>query len=122
LTGDLPTRSGQEEPPAVVEQAVDGAELGLGLTVIRRRRWYLWTVILVYLPAMWGTLQVAPTQRALGTVFLVWFILLFITALVSAVARCPRCGNYFHMHGMTLLYLRKCLHCQLHLKADRKAK
>ena len=32
--------------------------------------------------------------------------------------RCPRCGNYFHVNGMMLLYLRRCLHCQLHINAD----
>jgi hypothetical protein len=35
------------------------------------------------------------------------------------LSKCPRCGNYFHLHGMTLLILRKCLHCQLHINADK---
>ncbi len=102
------------------EVSGDKAELGPGLRLVRRRRLYLWGVIGFYLPAMWLTLRVNPTYRALGTVFFVWFVLLFATALAAAVAPCPRCGNYFHMHGMTLLPLRKCLHCQLHITADRK--
>jgi hypothetical protein len=98
------------------EDSGSGAEFGTGLGIIRRRRRYLWVVILVYLPAMWLALRMS----VVGSVFAVWFVLLFTAALVSAVARCPRCGNYFHMHGMTLFYFRKCLHCQLHINADRK--
>jgi hypothetical protein len=101
------------------EPAIDAVEIGPGLRLIRRRRRWLWLVILAYLPAMWLTLKVMPLHKVLGTVFLVWVVLLFIVVLVSAVARCPRCGNYFHMNGMTLLYLRKCLHCQLHVNADK---
>ena len=101
------------------ELTIDAAKFGPALRLIRRRRWYLWIVILAYLPAMWLTLKLMPLHKVLGSVFLVWFVLLFIAVLVSAVVRCPRCGNYFHMNGMTLLYLRKCLHCQLHINADR---
>lgn len=104
------------------EQTGDGTEFEAGLRVIRRRRWYLWGVILVYLPAMWTTLQLTPSRRAVAAVFAVWFVLLLITATVSAIARCPRCGNYFHMHGMTLFYFRTCLHCQLHINADKKCR
>ncbi len=98
----------------------DRAEFGPGLRIIRRRRWYLWAVIIVYLPAMWTTLRLDPSHRAVVVVFVVWFVLLLFTATFSAIARCPRCGNYFHMHGMTLFYFRRCLHCQLHVCADKK--
>jgi len=101
------------------ELTIDAAKIGPALRLIRRRRFYLWIVILAYLPAMWVTLKLMPLHKVLGTVFLAWFVLLFIAVLVSAIVRCPRCGNYFHMNGMTLLYLRKCLHCQLHINADR---
>jgi hypothetical protein len=96
-------------------------DFGPGLSIVRLRRWYLWVVILIYVPAMWLTLRVSPTYRAVEIVFAVWFVLLFAAATYSALARCPRCGNYFHMHGMTLLYLRKCLHCGLHVSADMRA-
>jgi hypothetical protein len=56
----------------------------------------------------------------LGTVFVAWLISLIVSATYAAAAKCPGCGNYFHMHGMTLLFLRKCLHCQLHISADKK--
>ena len=101
---------------------IDESDYGPGLRTIRKRRWCLWAEILIYLPAMMVTMKIAPTFRALAVVFVIWFILLWIVVGYSALARCPRCGNYFHMHGMTLLYLRKCLHCQLHLTADKKKK
>ena len=89
------------------------------LRLIRRRRKYFFCTILVYMPAMWVVNEISPTYRSMGIAIGVWVIVLFITALMSAVTRCPRCGNYFHVHGMTLLYLRKCLHCQLHINADK---
>ena len=101
-------------------EPVDPAALREGLRIIRRRRWYLWGLILVYLPVMWTTLQLTRSLQASLPVFGVWFVLLLVIMTVSAVARCPRCGNYFHLHGMTLLYLRRCLHCQLPLNADKK--
>lgn len=91
-----------------------------GLASIRRRRWYLWLVIAGYLPSMWLLLQQKPTTRAIVLAFAIWFVLLLTSAIAAAAARCPRCGNYFHMHGMTLLYFRKCLHCQLHINADKQ--
>jgi hypothetical protein len=104
------------------QQSIAEPDYGPGLRIIRKRRWYLWLEILVYVPAMWVTLKVAPSNIVIGMVFAIWFIMLWIVVGVSALARCPRCGNYFHMNGMTLIYLRKCLHCQLHLKADKKKK
>ena len=89
------------------------------MRLIRRRRKYFFATILIYLPAMLLADKVSPTFRSMAITFGIWVVVLFITALFSALARCPRCGNYFHMHGMSLLYLRRCLHCQLHVTADR---
>jgi hypothetical protein len=102
------------------KQTPDAAEIRAALGKIRKRRLYLWGVILVYLPVMWTTLQLTQSYNKTAVAFVVWVILLSIAATVAAVARCPVCGNYFHMHGMTLLYLRKCLHCGLHINADKK--
>lgn len=97
----------------------DPAHLAAGLAKIRKRRWFLWLVIIIYLPAMWIALQFTHSVSGTAPVFAIWFILLVIAAGLSAAARCPRCGNYYHMHGLTLLYLRRCLHCGLHVSADR---
>ena len=103
-----------------MDAATEAVDFGPGLRRVRRRRWYLWGVIVGYLPAMWLSLRFLTLSQTISTVFVGWFVLLFVAALVAAVARCPRCGNYFHLNGMTLLYLRRCLHCQLHVNADRQ--
>jgi len=85
----------------------------------RRRRKYFFGTVLVYIPALLITYRISPTNRAMGSVFAVWVVLLIVASFMVAMSRCPRCGNYFHMHGVTLLVLRKCLHCQLHISSDK---
>jgi len=93
---------------------------GSALSLIRRRRRYFFGTILIYMPAMWAVQKISPKYSSIAIAIGVWIVVLFVATLMSAITRCPRCGNYFHLHGMTLLYLRKCLHCQLHINADRK--
>lgn len=85
----------------------------------RRNRIYFFVTVLMYIPALYITHQISPTNRAMGTLFAIWVLLLIIVTFLVATSRCPRCGNYFHVHGMTLLILRKCLHCQLHISSDK---
>ena len=84
----------------------------------RRRRLYFFATVLMYIPALLITYQISPTNRAMGTLFGIWVVVLIIVTFLAAVSRCPRCGNYFHVHGLTLLILRKCLHCQLHISSN----
>lgn len=88
------------------------------LKTTRRRRAYFFATVLGYIPALLIVHYFYPTNRAMGTLFGAWFVLLIIVTFLVALSRCPRCGNYFHLHGITLLILRKCLHCQLHINAD----
>ena len=99
-----------EEP-----KTFDPATFASSMRLIRRRRKYFFATIIGYLPVMLLANKISPTIRSMATTFGIWVVILFITALYSALARCPRCGNYFHMHGMSLLYLRRCLHCHLHI-------
>ncbi len=85
------------------------------LKTTRRRRKYFFGTVLIYIPALLVVHKLSPTNRAMGTLFAVWVLLLIISTVLVALCKCPRCGNYFHMHGITLLILRKCLHCQLHI-------
>jgi len=98
---------------------IDKKALKAGLKKIRRRRWCLWSIVLLYIPMMYIAMKNLPSFSEVMYVFFAWFILMFSIALVAALARCPKCGNYFHLNGMTLLYLRKCLHCHLHICADK---
>jgi len=81
----------------------------------RRRRKYFFSTVLLYIPAILIAYEISPTNRTMGTLFALWVVLLIIVTFLVALCKCPRCGNYFHLHGMTLLVLRKCLHCQLHI-------
>ena len=95
----------------------DPAEYMKVLRKTRRRRAFFFGTVLVYVPALWVAHKISPTNRTMGTVFGIWLVLLIISTVLAALSKCPRCGNYFHMHGITLLILRKCLHCQLHISA-----
>lgn len=100
---------------------VEAELLRRGLQKVRRRRWFFWWVLIVYLPMMAVTQKITESFAASLPVFFAWCIVLLVATAVSATVRCPRCKNYFHVNGMTLLYLRKCLHCQLHVTADKRA-
>jgi len=95
---------------------VDQAIYTKVLNTTKRRRKYFFSTVLVYIPALLITHKISPTNRAMGMLFVIWLVCLIITTFLAALCRCPRCGNLFHVHGMTLLVLRKCLHCQLHIK------
>lgn len=102
----------------MVNSPVDPAAYVVILKRTRRRRLYFFATVLMYIPALLITYQISPTNRAMGTLFGIWVVVLSIVTFLAAVSRCPRCGNYFHVHGLTLLILRKCLHCQLHISSN----
>ena len=91
-----------------------------GLRALRKRRWLLGGLILVYIPAIWLALELSGSDRVAGIVFVAWILLVIVAVCYTAFARCPRCGNHFHMNGPIPLYLRRCLHCGLHVGADKK--
>lgn len=103
-----------------MQMSEDFSAIGIGLKRIRRRRWVLWSVALVYLPEMLITLKLTHSGFALGVVFVIWFVFLCYAVVPVAFSLCPRCGNYFHMKGLMPVYLRRCLHCGLHICADKK--
>lgn len=100
----------------------DEAAIASGLRALRKRRWFLWGVILIYVPVIWLSLALTGSDRKTGYVFCVWLVFVCIAVFRAAFARCPRCGNTFHMHGFIPMYLRQCLHCQLHVCADKKGR
>ncbi|UFS69842.1 hypothetical protein LPW11_18375 [Geomonas sp. RF6] len=110
----------RDEQDGVPQETVE--DWGPGLQKVRKRRLLLWILIAVYMPLMWIAQRLTHSFWDALPVFWVWFALLIVIMTYSALARCPRCGNYFHMNGMSLLYLRKCLHCQLHVCADKPGK
>lgn len=98
--------------------ATDEAGIRAGLSGIRKRRWYVWLVILVYFPSTWLTLEMTQSYRSTGIVFALWLVFLCITITLFAVVRCPQCGKYFHMRNATLSFARTCRHCSLHIRGQ----
>ena len=90
-----------------------------GLAGIRRRRLFLWATILLYLPALLIVLELNLSGDVMTKLFFLWVGLLCIAVGLATVAKCPRCRRAFHTNGPTFLPLRKCLHCGLHLRADK---
>jgi hypothetical protein len=90
------------------------------LAKIRRRRWFLWGIISIYIPASAAMLQSALPNRGLVGVFSAWFILLCLAVTLLACSKCPRCGNNFHMRNSTLSFFRNCCHCGLHIGGERE--
>jgi hypothetical protein len=101
---------------------VSDVALSRGLARVRRRRWFLWIVILIYLPAIWASLRLTGSDSQTAVVFAVWFAFLLTASCLASFARCPRCGNYFHVHGFVPLFGRRCVHCRLHLTEDRRTR
>ncbi len=100
---------------------IDPIEYRPGLKKIRKRRLALWFVIAAYLPAMMIALDQPDYQTWVTVVFISWIVLLIIVVVFACLVRCPRCGECFHTHGPTFLPFRRCLHCALHVNADKRA-
>lgn len=85
----------------------------------RLRRWrrLLWGLLLGYVPIIWLALELSGSDRTTFKVFAGWVLLVLVTTLRVALLRCPRCDQTFHLHGFIPLYLRRCLHCGLHISA-----
>jgi hypothetical protein len=98
----------------------DPKEFSAGLKKVRQRRIMLWLIIAVYVPAMMISLQSAGGWNTVIKVFMIWLILLCVVVAFAVVVRCPECGNCFHTHGPTFFPVRRCVHCGLHVNADKK--
>lgn len=97
-------------------------ELHTGLRMVRRRRWFLWLLILSYVPLMMVALAANDAKRMVVIAFVVWLLLLIVAVAMMALARCPRCGHCFHMSGYLFRPVRRCFECDLHLTSDKQAK
>lgn len=92
-------------------------DFSLKMRTLRRRRWFLWGLIIAYLPAIYLALELSGSDRVAAIVFGIWILLVCVAVGLAAFAPCPRCGKPFHMHGFVPVYLRRCVHCELHVTA-----
>ncbi|HMB15301.1 MAG TPA: hypothetical protein VKN62_03220 [Pelovirga sp.] len=97
-------------------------EMHAGLRIVRMRRWFLWLLILAYVPLMMFALAANDAKRMVVIAFVGWLLLLIVAVAMMALARCPRCGHCFHMSGYLFRPVRRCFECDLHLTADKRAK
>ncbi|HEY5673524.1 MAG TPA: hypothetical protein VIR78_07460 [Malonomonas sp.] len=104
------------------EQEIDPQIYSAGLKKVRQRRWFLWLVILIYIPAMMLALESPDAGSVAVKVFIAWIIVLCVAVGLACVVRCPRCGGSFHTHGPTFIPFRRCVHCCLHVNADKTEK
>ncbi len=96
------------------------ADLSPGLHKVRSRRRILWLVLLIYLPAMIIAFAQDNAKFWMAMTFCVWLVLLIVAVVINCLVRCPRCGQQFHTHGPSFIPLRRCLHCGLHVSADKR--
>ena len=104
------------------EKIIDPQALQRGLAKVRSRRWILWATILIYMPGMMLGLYLQASGGTMGKLFAGWVVLLCIAVGLATVVVCPRCGNTFHTNGPTFLPVRRCVHCGLHLCADKTSR
>jgi hypothetical protein len=102
------------------EKATAPGSLRQGLAKVRKRRWILWAVILIYLPGLILALELQASSGSLGKLFALWIVLLCVAVGLATVVKCPGCGNTYHTNGPTFLPVRRCVHCGLPLNADKK--
>ena len=109
------------ETPVNDQDSIESVDLSEGLAKIRNRRWLMWFVIMAYVPGLLITLEMQASASVMGWLFALWVLLLCIVVALATVAKCPRCNKPFHTNGPTFLPVRKCVHCWLHLNADKIA-
>lgn len=101
---------------------VDPAALRQGLSKVRKSRWLLWTTILIYVPGLLIALQLQFSSGAMTRLFGLWVFVLCLVVGMATVVKCPRCLKTFHTNGPTFLPVRRCVHCGLHVTADKTGK
>ncbi|WP_432821833.1 hypothetical protein [Trichloromonas sp.] len=89
-------------------------ELPARLAGIRTRRRFLWSVFISYIPAIWFALKTGGDGLAL-VVGILWLLMASAGGILVSFARCPRCGDRFHMKGISTSWGGRCVHCKLSL-------
>lgn len=92
---------------------IETVDIIAGLRKVRRRRWFLWGVILIYMPGLLVALELQATSRAMAWLFGLWIFLLCVVVAMATVVKCPRCAKPYHTNGPTFLPVRRCVHCGL---------
>ena len=84
------------------------------LAGIRLRRTILWTVFISYIPVIWVALKIGGDGLAI-VVGILWLLMASAGGVMVSFSLCPRCGNRFHMKGISTSWGSRCVHCKLGL-------
>lgn len=101
-------------------EPLDPAALAAGLSKVRQRRRILWAAIFIYVPGLLIALKLELAGATMAKLFGLWIALLCVAVGLATAVRCPGCGKQFHTNGPTFLPVRRCVHCGLHVCADRQ--
>jgi len=94
------------------------SDLPARLAGIRTRRRFLWSVFISYIPAIWFALKIGGDGLAL-VVGILWLVMAAAGGILVSFALCPRCGNRFHMKGISTSWACRCVHCKLSLSGGK---
>ncbi len=94
-------------------------EFEKALAGIRKRRMFLWTVFLTYLPAIWFALRLGEGDSMAIVVAVLWLLMAATAGGMVGLSRCPACGGLFHMKGIATTWGSKCVHCKQSLSAKK---
>lgn len=88
------------------------SELLAELTRIRRRRRWMFALILGFLPAMVGVATIAPS-RGVGFFFgVLWLMATAVVVLWTSYSPCPNCSSPFFTGALAShLWAPRCGHC-----------
>src|SRR2546425_1145948 len=93
----------------MVEPATEREKVGLRR--IRQNRIWMWTLILLWLPANYLFHILTRSQKASWFFGVSWMAVIATAGLRVMLSRCPRCGDFFHWKSFINTWARRCLHC-----------
>lgn len=91
------------------------------LARIRIKLIIVFVMVLLYIPVGMVILEfeVFNDQDYYAYYSLFWFLITFIIWTSYCFSRCPQCGKFFFFKILGWPLARECVHCGLHIKADK---
>jgi hypothetical protein len=79
------------------------------------RVWLAW-ILITYVPVVVFLFIIRLPEWVIIAACLAWVGTGVVTAFMIGFARCPACGQYFHVRGGGSLFAKNCLHCGIPLQ------
>ena len=75
--------------------SVDPSSYAAMLATVRRRRWYFWGLVLIYLPTTITILKLTQSTKLTAIAFGIWVVFLCIVVALMACSKCPHATTTF---------------------------